>query len=462
MKLTFHGAAGGVTGSQHKLESGGATILLDCGMFQGHRKEAEKKNREMPFAARSIDAVVLSHAHIDHSGRLPLLVREGFHGPIYTTPATIDLCASMLRDTAHIAESDAAFVNRHHPGEEPVEPLFTMAYADATMPLFRPVTYHTPTKIGGDLTMESYDAGHILGSAANVISDGKIRLAYSGDVGRPGLPIIRDPEPLPPVDYLIMESTYGSRKHPQQGEALARLEAVVKRTIGRGGRLIIPSFAVGRTQQIVLLLHQLIDEQRIPAVPMFVDSPLAVDVTKTFRAHPECFDAETVKYLQNGEDPFGFRRLSYVRDAEGSKKLNDLRGPFVVISPSGMCEAGRILHHLRHNIGDPKNTVLITGYQAENTLGRKLINGFKSVKIFGIPTEVGAEIESLDELSGHADAGELINWMKPLIGSPRTLKRVFLVHGEPQESGPLAKLILSTYGIEAIPVSPGQIYDLDL
>ncbi len=210
----------------------------------------------------------------------------------------------MLRDTAHIAESDATFVNRHHPGEEPVEPLFTMADADATMPLFRPVAYRTPTKIAGDLTMESYDAGHILGSAANVFTDGKIKLAYSGDVGRPGLPIIRDPEPLPPVDYLIMESTYGSRVHPQQGEALARLEDVVKRTIGRGGRLIIPSFAVGRTQQIVLLLHQLINEQRIPAVPMFVDSPLAVDVTKTFRAHPECFDAETVKYLQNGEDPF--------------------------------------------------------------------------------------------------------------------------------------------------------------
>src|ERR1035438_2285865 len=243
-----------------------------------------------------------------------------------------------------------------------------MADADATMPLFRPVPYHTPTRIGGDLAMKSYDAGHILGSSSVVLTDGKIRLAFSGEVGRPGLPIIRDPEPLPPVDYLIMESTYGSRKHPQQGEALARLEDVVKRTIGRGGRVIIPAFAVGRTQQIVLLLHQLIDEQSIPAVPMFVDSPLAVDVTKTFRAHPECFDAETVKYLQNGGDPFGFKRLSYVRDAEGSKKLNDLRGPFVVISPSGMCEAGRILHHLRHNIGDPKNTVLITGYQAENVM----------------------------------------------------------------------------------------------
>lgn len=462
MKLTFHGAAGGVTGSQHKLESGGATILLDCGMFQGHRKEAEKKNRTMPFPPRSIDAVVLSHAHIDHSGRLPLLVKQGFHGPIYTTPATIDLCASMLRDTAHIAESDAAFVNRHHPGEDPVEPLFTMGDADAVMPLFRPVVYRAPTKIAGNLTIELYDAGHILGSAAVVLTDGILRLAFSGDIGRPGLPIIRDPEPLPPVDYLIMESTYGGRKHPQPGEALARLEDVVKRTIGRGGRLIVPAFAVGRTQQIVLLLHQLINEQRIPPVPMFVDSPLAVDVTKTFRAHPECYDAEILKYLQNGEDPFGFSRLSYVREAEGSKKLNDLKGPFVVISPSGMCEAGRILHHLLHNVGDPKNTVLITGYQAENTLGRKLINGMKSVRIFGMPTEVRAEIECLDELSGHADSDELLDWMKPLTGTPRTLKRVFLVHGEPQQSGPLAKRILSTFGIEAIPVSPGEIYNLPL
>src|SRR3984885_8368468 len=293
MKLTFHGAAGGVTGSKHKLESAGATILLDCGMFQGRRKEAEKKNREMPFPARSIDAVVLSHAHIDHSGRLPLLVQEGFHGPIYTTPATIDLCAAMLRDTAHIAESDAAFVNRHHPGEEPVEPLFTMADADATMPLFRPVTYHTPTKIAGDLTMESYDAGHILGSAANVLTDGKIKLAYSGDVGRPGLPIIRDPEPLPPVDYLIMESTYGGRKHPDATEAIGRLAEMVKKTVARGGRLIVPAFAVGRTQQLVLMLHQLMNKSRIPSLPMFVDSPLAVNVTEVFRAHPECFNEET-------------------------------------------------------------------------------------------------------------------------------------------------------------------------
>jgi len=262
---------------------------------------------------------------------------------------------------------------------------------------------------------------------------------------------------LPPVDYLIMESTYGGRTHPQAGEALAKLESVVKRTIGRGGRLIVPAFAVGRTQQLVLLLHQLFNEKRIPPVPIFVDSPLAVNVTEAFRAHPECFDEETRAYLENGEDPFGFKRMIYIRDMNESKKLNDLKGPFIVISASGMCEAGRILHHLRHNVGDPKNTVLLTGYQAENTLGRKLRDGMKSVRIFGIPTEVRAEVDSLDELSGHADSEELLEWMKPM--TP-TLKRVFLVHGEPPQAAALAEGIRSRYGIAALPVAPGDIYTL--
>ncbi|HKD07920.1 MAG TPA: MBL fold metallo-hydrolase [Bryobacteraceae bacterium] len=457
MKLTFHGAAGTVTGSMHRLDAGDKTYLLDCGMYQGRRKEAERRNRTFPFDARQVYAVALSHAHIDHSGRLPLLVKNGFHGPIFATPATSDLCDAMLRDTAHIAESDVEFVNRHLRETEPVEPIYTMEDAEATMPLFRPVDYHTPTSIGPGLTMESYDAGHILGSSSIVLTEGSVRLAFSGDVGRPGLPIIRDPEALPPVDYLIMESTYGGRTHPQQGAALAKLEAVVKETIGRGGRLIVPSFAVGRTQQLVLLLHQLINEGRIPSVPMFVDSPLAVNVTEVFRAHPECYDEEARRYLVNGEDPFGIKRLIYIRDAGESKKLNDLRGPFIVISPSGMCEAGRVLHHLRHNVGDARTTVLLTGYQAENTLGRKLKEGMRSVRIFGIPTEVRARVESLDELSGHADNGELLGWMEPMT---RTLKRVFLVHGEGNEANALAEAIRERYGIEAAPAAPGQSFDL--
>ena len=457
IQLTFHGAAGTVTGSLHEVRSGDRRVIVDCGMFQGRRKQAERLNKDLPFPARSVDAVVLTHAHIDHSGRLPLLVKGGFRGPIYTTPATIDLCAAMLRDTAHILESDARFVNRHHPADEKVEPLFSMEDAEETMPHFQPVRLHHPTDIEGGLTMESYDAGHILGSSAIVLKQDNLRIAFSGDVGREGLPIIRDPEPLPEVDYLVMESTYGGQKHPAKTEAISRLERVVEDTIRRGGRLIVPAFAVGRTQQLVLLLHQLINEQRIPAIPMFVDSPLAVNVTEVFRAHPECFDKDTQDYLTGGEDPFGFKRLIYIKDAEQSKKLNDVRGPMIIISPSGMCEAGRVLHHLRHNAGNPNNTILITGYQAENTLGRKLRDGMKQVRIFGIPMEVRARVECLDELSGHADSGELLEWMKPMTPS---LKRVFLVHGEPERSRALKFEIQERYRLDVVIPEPGDMYEL--
>ncbi len=442
----------------HLLESRGERILLDCGMYQGRRKEAERINRELPFPARSINAVVLSHAHIDHSGNLPLLVKNGFHGPIYTNPATIDLCDSMLKDTAHIAGSDARFVNRKHKEENPVEPLYTLEDVEATMPLFSPVRYRKPKSIEGGLTLETFDAGHMLGSASVLLTDGKTRLIFSGDVGRPGLPIIRDPAVMPPADYLIMESTYGSRLHPKQKDAAPDLEAVVNRTIRRGGKVIIPAFAVGRAQQIVLILHELINAGRIPNVPVYVDSPLAVNVTKVFREHTECFDEETGAYLRNHEDPFGFKRLQYVREASESKKLNEIKTPFIVISASGMCEAGRILHHLRNNIDDPRNTVLITGYQAEYTLGRRLKDGWKDVKIFGIPEHVSAEVASLEELSGHADSEELLQWMAPIAS---TLKKVFLVHGETVESSVLAESIKERFQIEAIPVERGQSFSLD-
>ncbi len=459
MRITFHGAAGTVTGSMHELEVDNRRYLLDCGLYQGRRKEAERRNRTLDVPAHSIDAVVLSHAHIDHTGRLPLLVKQGFTGPIFTTPATIDLCQSMLRDTAHIQESDAEFVNRHHPDEEAVEPLYDTSDAEATMDHFRPVAYRTPTGIASGLTMESFDAGHMLGSSAVVLEHRGVRLAFSGDVGRPGLPIIRDPEPLPPCDYLIMESTYGGRLHPHDDEAIGKLEAVVNETIGRGGRLIVPAFAVGRTQQLVLLLHKLIDANRIPVVPIFVDSPLAVNVTTAFRAHPECFDEEARQFLEQGRDPFGFHRLIYIRDAAESKKLNDLHKPCIIISPAGMCEAGRVLHHLRNGVGNPRNTVLITGYQAEHTLGRKLKDGLKQVKIFGMPVEVRAQVESLDELSGHADSEELLTWMKPI--TPR-LKHVFLVHGEPEQSQALAGKIRARYGIEVTVPGPGASFPLHM
>lgn len=466
MKLTFRGAAGTVTGSMHQIDVDGKRYLLDCGMYQGRRKEAEMRNRAFPAAAAKADAVILSHAHIDHSGNLPSLVKNGFTGPIYATPATADLCDAMLRDTAHILEKDAEFVNKRRPyrnhNGEPVEPLYTMEDAEKTLPLFRPVPYHTPTELDGGLWYESIDAGHMLGSSAVSLryrrNGGELRLLYSGDVGRPGLPIIRDPDPAPPVDYLIMESTYGGKFHKSAAHVIEKLESVVNRTCRRGGRIIVPAFAVGRTQQLVLLLHELAKAERIPNIPIFVDSPLAVNVTSIFRKHKECFDAETLDWLHNGEDPFGFSRLQYIREAAESKKLNDLHGPFIVISASGMCEVGRILHHLRNNIEDPRNTVLITGFQAEQTLGRKLVEKCREVRIFGEPVSVRAEISSLDELSGHADQGELLAWMKPLIG---TLKHVFLVHGESLQSATLAGLIRSEYNIKVSVPEPGDSFVLE-
>src|SRR5580700_4271384 len=469
MKITFWGAAGTVTGSMHLVETGGKRILFDCGLYQGRRKEADQKNRHLPFDASTINAVVLSHAHIDHSGNLPTLVKNGFSGPIYATPATIDLCSWMLRDAAHIQESDADFVNRRCEHRKAlglecslVEPLYTMQDAERTLPLFHPLPYHQPCTLFPGLSYECVDAGHILGSSSIVLTDSTgakpVRLGFSGDVGRPGLPIIRDPEPLPPADHLILESTYGGKLHKQLSQAADKLAEVVNRTAKRGGRIVVPAFAVGRTQQLVLLLHQLANARRIVNIPIFVDSPLAINVTAVHRAHPECFNAETKAYLDHGENPFGFQRLQYVRDAAESKKLNDLHGPFVVISASGMCEQGRILHHLRNNIEDPRNTVLVTGFMAQDTLGRKLVEKLPEVLIFGEPMRVRAEISSLDELSGHADQRELLHWIEPL--AP-TLQGVFLVHGEPEQAAALAKLLQSTLGLESVVASPGQSFDLN-
>jgi len=469
MKLTFWGAAGAVTGSMHLVESGEKRFLLDCGLNQGRRQDADRKNRQLPFAGSSIDAVVLSHAHIDHSGNLPTLVKSGFTGPIYTTPATTDLCNWMLRDTAHIQEKDAEFLNkrwehRKQAGLENghVTPLFTTEDAERTLPLFHSIAYHQPQPLTDSLRYEAYDAGHILGSSCLVLDETagaatRVRLAFSGDVGRPHLPIIRDPEAMPPADYLIMESTYGGRLHKSASHVENKLADVVNRTAARGGRIIVPAFAVGRTQQLVLLLHELANRQRIPNIPIFVDSPLAVNVTEVHRNHPECFDEEARAFLLNHQDPFGFARLRYVREASESKKLNDLHGPMVVISASGMCEQGRILHHLWNNIEDPRNTVLITGFQAADTLGRKLIEKWPEVRIFGEPKRVRAEISSLDELSGHADQNELLGWIKPLLPG---LRRVFLVHGEPLQSQALAKLLESQYGLEVTIPKPGEEFPL--
>ena len=473
MKLTFWGAARAVTGSMHQLQIQGKDYLLDCGQYQGKRKEAEDRNQNFPFQAKDIQAVILSHAHIDHSGSLPLLVKRGFSGPIFTSPATADLCRPMLMDSGNLQERDAMFVNKReqrramlgaHGGGKPagqVQPLYTVQDAERTLPLFRPVRLHTPTEIGPGLRYESFEAGHMLGSTTMALScseNGRaFRLGFSGDVGRPGLPIIRDPEPMPPVENLILESTYGDRFHAPIHSVDQHLEDVVNRTCARGGKMIVPAFAVGRSQQLVVVLHQLINANRIPSFPIFVDSPLAVNVTDVFRRHPELFDKETCALLEGDGDPFGFARLTYIRDVEASKALNDLRGPFMVISASGMCEGGRVLHHLRNNIGDARNTILLTGYQAEQTLGRKLLDGWKDVPIFGDMMPVRAQVEKLDELSGHADQKELLDWIQPIAGG---LKRIFLVHGEGESQPVFAKAITARYGIPVLIPQRGESFEL--
>jgi metallo-beta-lactamase family protein len=466
MKITFWGAAKTVTGSMHHVEAAGKRFLLDCGTYQGRREEANQRNRNFPFSVSSIDAVVLSHAHIDHSGNLPGLVRQGYSGPIYTTPATIDLCLAMLADSAFLQEKDAEFCNRRREYRKKIgrddrecEPLYTHVDAETTFRLFRNAPLHRAQEIAPGVSYTSYDAGHMLGSSSVVVEADGLRLCFSGDVGRPGLPILFDPETPPPTaDYLIMESTYGNRFHAPIVEAADILADVVNRTAKRGGRIIMPAFAVGRTQQLVLLLHQLVDEKRIPSIPVYVDSPLAVNATEVFRKHPEAYDEEARKYLTDGGDPFGFRMLKYVRDVNESKALNDLHGPFIVVAASGMMEGGRVLHHLRNNIQDPRNTVLITGYQAANTLGRKILERHAEVPIFGEPVRLRAEVAVLDELSGHADQGELIEWMKPL--APR-LKKVFLVHGDIGQATALATVIHKDFGIEVVVPSRGESFELN-
>ncbi|HEY63882.1 MAG TPA: MBL fold metallo-hydrolase [Caldilineae bacterium] len=447
MKLTFLGAARTVTGSMHLLEVNGHRVLLDCGLFQGRRAETYERNLNFPFDPASIDALVLSHAHIDHSGNIPNLVKQGFRGNIWSTPATRDLCAAMLQDSGHIQEKDVEYVNkkRARKGLPPVEPLYTQEDAMNALPYFVSLGYDRPFQVVPGVQVTFLDAGHILGSAMVLleITEGERtwRLLFSGDVGRKGLDILRDPTPALPADIIIMESTYGSRIHETHEEARQILRRVINETYRRRGKVIIPAFAVGRTQELVYELHQLTVEQKIPPLPIYVDSPLAVNVTEIFRLHPECYDEETRVFLAENQrkDPFGFYRLRYIRDVEQSKALNFLRDSAVIISASGMCESGRILHHLKNNIEDPNNTILFVGFQAEHTLGRRLLDGWKHVRIFGEEYEVRARIERIDGYSAHADRNELLEWVRPALkkGKPR----IFLVHGELEAAQSLAQAL---------------------
>ncbi len=458
MEIHFWGATRTVTGSMHELRHGNRRILLDCGLFQGRRNEARDRNCCFPFPPSTVDRVILSHAHIDHSGNLPNLVKQGFDGPIHATAATQDLCRAMLKDSAYLQQRDAEYLMRRRDRrkrvmdnyEEPVvEPLYTTEDAERTFPLFRDLPMNGAIDLGEGLRAETVEAGHMLGSVSLVVTDGKVRIGFSGDVGRANLPIIRDPQPMLPCDYLIMESTYGDRLHQDEGSVLDKLADIINRTAARGGKIVVPSFAVGRTQQLVLLLNQLVMAKRIPNIPIFVDSPLAVNVTETFRKYSNLFDAETAKMLaEDAEgDVFGFARLRYIRDVADSKALNDLRGPMLVISASGMCEAGRVIHHLRNTISDPRNTVLITGFQAENTLGRKILDKWPEVPIFGEMFRLRAEVTKINELSGHADQRELLEWLKPIAGG---LKKIFLVHGEARQQAAFKIAVEATYDVEVV------------
>jgi metallo-beta-lactamase family protein len=444
MKITFCGAAETTTGSQHLIEINGSRILLDCGLYQGRRDEANDRNRHFPFDPASLDAVILSHAHIDHSGNLPSLTSNGFKGNIYSTFATRDLCQIMLADAARIQSGDLKWLNKHRAkeGKPDLEPLYTEIEAEECVRQFVTIGYERSIPVADGVTLTFIDAGHILGSAQvvlDLVENGhRKRLLFSGDVGRGNNDLLRDPAVPEDVDYLIMESTYGNREHELPTQANHLLSDILVRALDKRGKVIIPSFAVERTQQLIFVLHQLFEQGAIPDVPIYVDSPLAVGATEIFRLHPECFNEEVYRFLFEKRDPFGFENLTLIRKVNDSKALNDLHEPAIIISASGMCEAGRVLHHLRNNIEDPKNTVLFVGYCAEHTLGAKIRGGQKEVPILGDRFTVRADIQILDSFSGHADRSELLHYFDTMGGKK---ERVFLVHGEKEQSHALCETL---------------------
>ena len=460
MQLTFHGAAREVTGSCHVARWNGKTILLDMGLFQGRRAEVRDKNLVLPADPHTVDAIVLSHAHIDHAGRLPYFVRRGYRGPIFTTVATRDLCRVMLADSAHIQEKDAEFLARrrqpHH------EPLYDHADVASTIPLMRGIGYATSTEIVSGLRVELLEAGHILGSASIVLewSDGasKRRLAFSGDVGRAGLAIVRDPVPPTDVDGVIMESTYGNRDHSSVAGARQRLADVVTATAAHGGKILIPAFAVGRTQELIYTLHELVRAGQVPKIPVIIDSPLATEATRVFSANANLFDRSEPFVREFTSQPGGVLEnglVEYTETAEASKAAMQRRGPMIVIAASGMVESGRILHHLLHGASDPRNIILIVGFQAEHTLGRRIVEKQPRIRVFGEDVELRARVEVLNGYSAHADRGGLAQWHESVRRTSPRLAHTWLVHGEPEAQDSLAAS-LRTHGATVSCPKPGD------
>jgi len=464
MKIHFYGATRTVTGSQYLIEVNGQRLLLECGSFQGRREESFNRNRSFHFPAQSVDTVILSHAHLDHCGNLPSLVKNGYNGPIYTTDASAHIADLVVRDSGHIQEADTAFVNkkRAQRGEAPIEPLYTLEDAARVAPLFQRRAYNQAFEPVAGVTARLVEAGHILGSAAVVLDveekGRKFRFWFSGDIGRHNLPLISDPVLPDDADYLLMECTYGDKAHRDPEEAFAEFRSTVLRTFNRGGKVIIPAFAIGRTQELVYFLNRLETGREIPAIPVFVDSPLAVATSQVFLDHQELFDDETQKFIREGHHPaLNFPTLKYIQSVDESKAINEMHQPMVIISASGMAETGRILHHLRNNIEDARNTILIVSWQAPDTLGRRLAEQATEVRIFGETFRRKAEVATIGGLSAHAGQDELLKYAR---ASKGRLKQIFLVHGEPKGAFPLRDLIVQE---KIAPVAyPDYLQEMDI
>jgi metallo-beta-lactamase family protein len=469
MAITLHseGAAREVTGSKHVLEIDGTRYLVDCGAFQGKRDESDRKNRALVPHPESVEAVILTHAHFDHCGLLPLLTKRGFTGNIYATPATRDLANIIMMDSAHIQARDAEYLGKQAAKRGQAfnwKPMYDEQDAIAATGQFITVSYDRPFQVSPRIKVKFRDAGHILGSATAHVTatgaDGRVvRIGFCGDLGRPDKPIIRDPVPMDPVDYIILESTYGDRRHESTVDAMDRLAKVVNDTVKRGGKIIIPAFAIERTQELIYYFHMLVDQGRIPKLPIWVDSPMAINATSIFQIHPECYDQETQDaFIKHHTNPFGFNELHFSASVDESKMLNKLDTPAIIMSADGMCEAGRIQHHLMHNISDDRNTILIVGYMAAETLGRRIRDGQKEVRIQGDLFKVRAHVEEIKAFSAHADYQETWDWLSSMDLS--SLKTAFLVHGE-NEAIEAQKKFLESKGLKDVRiVEYGQTYTL--
>ncbi len=438
VNLTFCGGVRTVTGSMHLLEVDGQNIIIDAGLFQGHREDYYKINSYFGFNPHQVDAAVISHSHIDHCGNLPNLIKSGFKKKIFLTQPTKDLCRLMLLDSAHIQEEDIKFVNKinERKGLPPRRPLYTTEDANKAFKNMRAVAYKKKFKLTEDVNCTFYNSGHVLGSVVPFFEAKGIKIAYAVDLGRKDIPLLRDPDILSDVDYLIIESTYGGRGHEPVKEAKSKLTDAINRTVARNGKIIIPSFALERTQEVVYYLGRLIKEKKIKPLPIYVDSPLACNITDVFVESKEYLDSVTKAMMTRNSDPFGLNSIHYIRETEESKRLNFIKEPMIIISTSGMCEAGRILHHLRNNIEDERNTILVVGYMAKNTLGKHLVEKRRRVKIFGEPFQLRAEVEVINSFSAHADKDDLVEYVRATGGS---LKKVFIVHGDMDQSEALAE-----------------------